>query len=222
MSTPEHMRQPGVEMFGQYFGDEREIYLSYDQLITARAIGIGSIGLGMYTDALNIIRDKLNYQYPAEQVDLFDIAETVMATDGPVFEVGGPTEDYTPFAQPAVFGETFGRPVYTSNLISYGGINLRADGSSLPLKNKSLGLVSASCLPHDIRNNFYSEAHRTLSDKGVLMYKNGNDLDVVHALSLGFDMVAYRRSINTYVGDRTIKNRTWSFIMRKTTLHQLD
>lgn len=207
---------PYVEWEGRYYGADRTMTYGYDELIRARSEGIGRIGGRVYDDATAEIGKKLDYEFPANEGNLQDVAATVNETRGPIIEVGGPTEDYSPIINPVIVAERLARPVFVSNVARIGAVSLQADGTRLPLGNDSIGLMFASCLPHDMRNDFYIEAHRTLEDGGVLAYKNAKDLDIAHVLSLGFKMIAYRRSMNTYLGDDvTIRDRTWSVIMRK-------
>jgi hypothetical protein len=207
---------PYVEWEGRSYGQNRVMTVGFNTLINARKNGIGGIGIPVYDGAMAEIGKKLDIVFPDEKASFQDAGALVDETRGPIIEVGGPTEDYSPVTRPSIIAERLERPLFISNIARIGAISLQADGTGLPFRDASIGIMFASCLPQDVRNDFYVESHRTLEDGGILAYKNARDLDMAHVLSLGFKMVAYRRSMNTYIGDNIeIRDRTWSIFMQK-------
>ncbi len=218
MATTQNTWPDYVTWESQYGGQRQQDHLRYDEMLQARTMGIASIGSHRYKAASAAISANLNRHFPEDEPNLTDYTHAIESTVGPIIEVGGPTEDFSPLPRVETIASLLDRKSYVANIDKVGGVALQADGASLPFARESLGIVMASCLPHDVRPQLFTEAQRVLEDDGIFMYKNCSDLDVVHALTVGFTMLAYRRTMNTLLNaENTIEiyDRTWSFIAQK-------
>ena len=185
-----------VEWEGFYHGQRRTDHLSTLELLEARAHGVAQkMAPYRYESALRTIEAKLSRAFPDEMLttggEVVDIAKNVQ---GPLLEIGGPTATYDcMFANMVELDKRTDKPIVKISITKSGQETIRADANCLPFANNSLGLIFASCLPKEAKTNHFDEAFRTLGAGGILAYQRGFDLDIYHALSLGFLLKTYNR-----------------------------
>lgn len=185
-----------VEWEGLYYGQRRTDHISTSELLNARAHGVAQKMLPYrYESALRTIEAKLSRVFPDEMLtpggEVVDLAKNVQ---GPMVEIGGPTATYDRlFANMATLSKRADQPIVKVNITDSGQETIRADANRLPFANNSLGLIFASCLPKEAKTHHFNEAFRTLGAGGILAYQRGYNLDIYHALSLGFLLKTYNR-----------------------------
>lgn len=211
--------------FSPYISFERVIAmqrhedgLTTREMLNARVVGIGKVGPHRYDAASAVIESRLFGRFPEEACgDSGDLIEHISNVDGPSIEVGGPTQRYD---QPLMLTKDITartkRKVYNLNVLPQPENDLQADANHLPFASGKLGFVIASCLPLEAREHFFEEAERTIEPGGILAYQRGNDLDLYHALTLGFKMLAYSREPRTDIGEEfSLRDTRWNFALQK-------
>lgn len=134
----------------------------------------------------------------------FDLELAIDQAPGPIVEVAGPTEGETLLID---FNKV-AKNIYVSNLAPsrdifdletreflgrVGRIDFRADATALPIASGKTGVLFASCLPVDAREEFIKESKRVLETGGILIYQGIRTEDIEAAKIAGFRLVEYRK-----------------------------
>lgn len=154
----------------------------------------------------------------------FDLEEAIRKALGPLLEVGGPT-DYE-YYQTDI--DNSGRKMHVSNIypgqplydlssdnkdpIGYKGkVDLQADATNLAIRDNSLGVLFASCLPIPIRQGLLEEASRVLRPGGLFIVPGFKDEEIDAAKKMGFELkeeIRYtEHRFNTHRNDVVFEKR---------------
>ncbi|GIW69633.1 MAG: hypothetical protein KatS3mg101_0380 [Patescibacteria group bacterium] len=152
----------------------------------------------------------------------FNLEKTLNDTRGPIIEIAGPT----PFYKQLQNLDAIKKPIFVSNLTPgdplynpftgeylgvHGTVDFQADARKLPVENKSVGAILASCLPANIVVDTVNEIDRVVEDSGLVIWqgvKYDTAADIQHR---GFAVKHYQEfrtsqgTINNYVFKREMK-----------------
>lgn len=134
----------------------------------------------------------------------FDLELAINKTSGPIVEVAGPTEGENLLID---FNKVE-KNIYVSNIASsrdiidleteeflgrVGRVDFRADATALSIASGKIGVLFASCLPIEAREQFVKESKRVLEIGGILIYQGIRTEDIETAENAGFRLVEYRK-----------------------------
>jgi len=132
-----------------------------------------------------------------------NINDIVINTDGPLIEIGGPTEggyeliDVDALPKKLIVSNISNNaPIYDSagELIEYyGRVDFLADGKNMPIKDDSAAGVFMSGIPtKNDDKSFIKEAHRVLKNKGLLLIQGMGEINLDYIQQLGFNPLLIR------------------------------
>lgn len=132
----------------------------------------------------------------------FDLESALKNYKGPIIEVGGPSDrdvirwyhtDIENSRKEMYISNITPHPLYLSGgvpKIEYEGkIDFLADATNLPLRDGSVNVLYASCLPENVRNGFFAEAHRVMSNDSLLIAPGLGEDDMNKIITRGFHLI---------------------------------
>lgn len=153
----------------------------------------------------------------------FKLEDALKTIDGPVIEVGGPT-DTSHFLTDIknsrvdmhVSNITPGHPVYERKkgevkLSKYEGkVDFLADARRMPLADGSIGVLFASCLPNIIESEIVPEAERVLKGGGLFIFAGTSDEIIKEAEAAGLQVV-----VNLRIKSKRSEEERYDVVFRK-------
>jgi len=136
----------------------------------------------------------------------FSLTAELNKINGPIIEIGGPTENGFPLAK----WDKIKKNAYISNVKQgaptfdskgnfshfYGKVDFQTDAQRLPFSSQSIGAIRADSLPPHILEKTIDEAQRVLVKNGILILQGLDSNDVLFITKQNFTLIQYKMKDN--------------------------